>query len=142
MTAATKDIKTPRQEGYTARYPVKAATKIYTDTMVCLDATGYAIPAADVAGLKFVGVAQFGIDNSLGADGAEYVQVRKTGEYDFESSGAALAVTDIGENLYVADDKTVTLASVNSILAGKLSEITATKLDARTNILPATGAVS
>jgi hypothetical protein len=139
MTAATQDIKTQREKGDFAQYPVKAATQIFGDTMVCIDATGYAVPGADVAGLKFVGIANGGVDNRRGVDGALSVSVRRVGEHEFESSG--LALTNVGDDLYIADDKTLALSTAQSILAGKLSVFVSATV-ARLNPLPVTGAVS
>jgi hypothetical protein len=139
MTAATQDIKTVSQDGKRSPYPVKAGARIFLDTMVCLDATGYAVPGSDTAGLKFVGVASCGADNRLGSDGDKEVIVEKMGEYDYASSG--LARGNEGDPLYIVDDKTVGLSSVNSILAGKQSEYVSADI-ARVNILPVTGAIS
>jgi hypothetical protein len=72
------------QEGETARFLVKGDVRIYDGTMVCLDSNGWAVPGADVAGYKFVGIAQSGIDNRLRPDGDQSIQVRKKGEYDYQ----------------------------------------------------------
>jgi hypothetical protein len=130
------------QEGETARFLVKGDVRIYDGTMVCLDSNGWAVPGADVAGYKFVGIAQSGIDNRLRPDGDQSIQVRKKGEYDYQSSGPAIDKTNVGDDLFIADDQTPSLSTVNSIKCGKLANVLAGTKNARVEILPVSGAVS
>ena len=58
MSALTNDRDTVRKEGKYASYPVKGGAVIYAGGMVCIGADGYAVPASDTAGLKFMGVCQ------------------------------------------------------------------------------------
>ncbi|MFA5112426.1 MAG: hypothetical protein WC443_13530, partial [Desulfobaccales bacterium] len=70
MSALTRDRATPYREGIEVEYPVAANTKIYAGSLVCVNAAGFATPAADTIGFRFIGVAMEQVDNSSGSDGA------------------------------------------------------------------------
>ena len=72
MSALTRDRATSYREGIEVEFPVAAATKIYAGSMVCVNAGGYARPAADTSGYRFAGVAMEQVDNTAGADGADH----------------------------------------------------------------------
>ncbi|MCE5243699.1 MAG: hypothetical protein ABFD98_00945 [Syntrophobacteraceae bacterium] len=120
MAALTADRKTPYREGIETEYKVAAATKIFAGSLVCLNAGGYAVPAADAANFKFVGVAREQADNSSGANGDLTVRVRRKGVFRFAASGMAL--TDIGANVNASDDQTVAKATTNNVACGKIAE--------------------
>ena len=69
MTALAKDRNTHRREGVELEYPVAADTVIYGGGMVALNTSGYAVPGADTANFKFVGVAVDRADNTGGDAG-------------------------------------------------------------------------
>jgi hypothetical protein len=76
MPALTSDRNTNRRDGNVFEYPVKAATKIFGGSIVCIDtANNLAIPGKTGLGLKYAGVAQETADNSAGLDGAIRVRV-------------------------------------------------------------------
>jgi hypothetical protein len=109
MAALTKDRATPYRDGIEIDIPVAANIKIYAGSLVCGNAAGYAIPAADTAGLKFLGVALEQVDNAGGANGAKKVRVRRQGTFEFD----ALSITQamVGASMYVVDDHTFDDAS-------------------------------
>lgn len=120
--ALSGDRDTRRREGVYARYPVAGGVKIYRGGMVCLNASGYAVPAADAPDYKFAGIAVDSVDNSSGSDGDVYIRVIRKGTFAVSKDSPAL--TDIGENAYVVDDETVsTAATTNNILAGIVVDI-------------------
>lgn len=104
-------------EDYVA-YPVAATTTIVDATMVCLNSSGYLIPATDTDGLKFVGVAVEGKDNSGGADGDLSCLVSRSGIKALAATG--LAITDAGKPCWVSDASTVTLTP-GKVFAGVLA---------------------
>ena len=108
MTAATKDRNTPEIEGTIFSYGVKAATKLYAGTMICLDAAGKAVAGSTATTLTAVGRAQEQVDNSAGLDDALNVKVKR-GIFRFSNStaGDAIADTEIGDVCYIVDDQTV-----------------------------------
>lgn len=105
---------------------VKASTKIYLGSMVCLGSTGYAIPAADAAsmvGPKAIGVAMDSVDNSAGADGAKRVRIIH-GIVSMNNDSDAVTITELEKSVFVKDDNTVRKGTgTNSVVAGTLSEI-------------------
>ena len=107
MTALTHDRSTEYSLGDLLAVPVAAGEHIYGGSMVCLNAAGYAVPAADASGLVLAGVAVQGADNAGGADGDAGVIVRRRGRYHFKCQ-SALDQSAMGANVYVVDDQTVT----------------------------------
>jgi len=121
--ALTADRDTKRREGVIARYPVAANGKIYRGGMVCLNASGYAVAAADTANYKFVGIAMESIDNTGGSNGDKYVKVWRKGVFKLKKASPAL--TDIGVSFYVKDDEEVQTAAnaTNDVLVGVCIDI-------------------
>src|SRR3989339_1611977 len=85
MSALTRDRATPYREGIEVEYLVAANTKIYAGSLVCLNAAGYAVPAADTAGYQLAGVALEQVDNSDGSDGGKHVRLRRAGGFEFDA---------------------------------------------------------
>ncbi len=120
MTALTASFDAERKDGILVAYKVAAGQTIYKGAMVCVNAGGFAVPAADDAGLTFVGFAYEGADNSAGGDGDAAVRVWKDGSFLAAKAGAAQG--DVGKAVYVVDDNTVATTTTNSILAGTVVE--------------------
>jgi len=114
------DRATAYRDGLEQELPVAASTLIYAGSLVAVDAAGYAVPAADAAGLVVMGVAMARADNSAGAAGDIQVVVRRRGVFRFKGSG--LAQAQVGQDMYAVDDQTVAAASVttNDIKVGRL----------------------
>jgi hypothetical protein len=134
MAALTEDRYTKHRDGLITAHPVKAATQIFKGSLVCIDATGYAVPGADSAGLKFAGVAIEGADNSGGADAALTVRVQTMGVFSFAKGGAE-GQADTGSALNIVDCQTVTAAvTINSIACGKLEGLDGSDLWVRIGV--------
>uniref|UniRef100_UPI0004884C8A hypothetical protein n=1 Tax=Desulfovibrio inopinatus TaxID=102109 RepID=UPI0004884C8A len=101
-------------------FPVAADTVIYMGSMVAVNSSGYAVPAADAAGLIVAGVASAQADNTGGAAGDVDVIARR-GVFGVELSATNPPTSsDIGV-VYVEDDQTASTAiGTNSIEAGEL----------------------
>lgn len=108
MTALAKDRNTPRRDGIQFHDPVAASTTIYAGSLVCLNASGYAVPGSTATTLKARGVAQEQVDNSAGAAGAQEIETRR-GVFPFANSSSTDQITraDIGSTAYIVDDQTV-----------------------------------
>lgn len=115
LTASREDS---RKEDKLLSLPVKAATTIYKGALVSVDATGYAKPAAP-ADKRVMGVAYETIANT-GASGALIIRVIREGSVQL--NGAALAITNVGDKVYVTDDNTVTTVAAGSIQVGVITE--------------------
>jgi len=118
MTAAAADREAVWNRGEVMSIPVAASTKIYAGTLVCWNASGYAVAAANTAGYKFAGVSLEQADNSSGSNGTISVQVRRKGIFEFVAAG--LAAANAGADLYVTDDQTVQTAAAN-VRVGRLA---------------------
>ena len=127
MTALTKDRNTLFAQPEVESYPVAASTKLYAGSMVMLNASGYAVPGADTASCKFVGVAQEYVDNSSGSNGDKRVTVRRMGCFKFGYGGTA-AITDVGTAACLSDDQTVNVAGslTNDIPCGRITQVDTT----------------
>jgi hypothetical protein len=121
MTVLTKDRNTPKKGGNLFAIPVAASTKIYAGSLVCSNATGYAVPGADTAGLLFRGIAQEFVDNSAGADGEKKVLVEHPVIVSMSTAGITQA--DIGKPVFIADDQTVAKSTTNSVCCGVIREV-------------------
>jgi hypothetical protein len=124
MTALTANRYTKFRDGLITAHPVKANARIYKGGLVCADATGYALPGADVAGQVFLGVALEECDNTGGADGARSVRVQAHGVFCFAKTGS-IAQAQVGAALYIYDDQTVALAATtaNDIACGRVEAL-------------------
>jgi len=102
--------------------PVIAADIIYEGSAVGDNGAGYARPL--VAGDPFRGFAFAKADNSAGAAGDINVRVRRCG--DIVLPIAALAITDVGKDVYASDDDTFTLTQSTNTRIGKVKRFIAT----------------
>jgi hypothetical protein len=102
--------------GWQLPFPVAASTTIYKGALVCLNGDGYLVSGADTAGLRFVGVARDGADNSTGSNGDKEVIVVTQGSIVVAKTSAA--ADDLGADALISDDETVALSTSNSVYAG------------------------
>ncbi len=125
--ALSADRATSYQEGRVSVYPVYQSVTIYAGSLVCVNSSGYAVPAADDAGNRFIGVARHQADNSGGSSGDITVEVWREGVFDFAATSISQA--DVGSDMYVVDDQTFDETDPgNAIKCGKLEEyISATR---------------
>jgi hypothetical protein len=128
MSALTRDRATPYREGIEVEYPVATNTKIYAGSLVCVNAGGYAVPAADTTSYRFAGVAMEQVDNSAGADGGQLVRLRRTGVFEFDAVSITQAM--VGADMFAVDDHSFddTAGATNHIKVGSLAKyVSATK---------------
>lgn len=125
MAAATTEINTPERPGNVTAYPVAANTTIYAGTIVALNSSGNAVPAADTAGLRVIGRCQATVINGAVA-GANRVEV-KEGIFLFNNSATdAVDADDRGKLCFIEDDNTVSEAgSTHRVLAGRVLDVVA-----------------
>lgn len=124
MAALTSDRNTKRRDGRQLSLPMAASTTIYGGSIVCVNASGYAVPGSTSTGLKAVGIAQGSARNS-GAAGAERVSVEKTVACFANSSADAITRANLGADCYIVDDQTVakTSGSDTRSVAGKVFDV-------------------
>lgn len=125
MAALTADRVT-KSKGKLRRasYPVAASTTIYAGAMVCINTSGYAVPAADTLSFSdVVGVATAKQDNSSGSNGDISVIVEYGGAFLIDAA-AGIDQTNVGRDAVVTDDQTVTdaAAGTNDIVVGRILE--------------------
>ena len=98
-----------------ARYEIASGSTIVSGNLVALNGEGKAVPAADTAGLRVIGVAE------LVTDG--YVEVTD-GVYSFANDTThALTRAARGKAAYVKDKSTVASEGSNGIVAGIVADV-------------------
>lgn len=126
MAALTADRNSPAKFIQRKVRLKMAAVKIFAGGMVCRNASGFAVAAADTATFKtVVGRAAETVDNVGGAAGDKEIEVEAG---VFRMNGSGLTQANEGDALTVVDDNTVGLAAAttNDIPAGTLDEFDGT----------------
>ncbi|BBT16232.1 hypothetical protein WP8S17C03_22810 [Metapseudomonas otitidis] len=113
--ALTKDRNTSRRDGVQYNDPLAANAKIYAGSIVCLDASGNAVPGSTATTLKVRGLAQEQVDNTGGAAGAKRIETRR-GVFQLANSASTDLITraEIGSQCYIVDDQTVAKTSATN----------------------------
>lgn len=123
MAALTASFDAPQRPGEIQQVPAKAATKFFAGGIIAIDATGWAVPAADTAGLDVIGRCEKDVDNSAGANGDLNVPVRR-GCFRWNNSGTnTLTKAHVGRTVFAEDDNTVASTTTNKIVVGTLQEV-------------------
>ena len=114
MTAATKNNVVSYETAVVNEFGLGASEKMYNGTFVGDNGAGYA--RSLVAGDRFLGISQDYVDNSSGSAGDLNVKTR----FDTFAKWAlsALAITDVGKDVYATDDLTLTLTKGSNSRVG------------------------
>jgi hypothetical protein len=129
---ATAAVDTPKKAGILAQFGVATNTRIWAGTMVCLNSSGYAVPAEDTSGYIVVGRAAKTVDNRTGQtdagdNGALTIDVER-GVFGWTGRGIS-SDTAVGTICYVSDDNSVTNgAGSNAIIAGTVVDYSDSKV--------------
>jgi len=112
-----------RHTGRLVPLRVAAGVVIHMGAIVAVDANGWAVPAANTAGLAVIGVAQERADNTQGANGARTACVQK-GVFGLANSGSApITQAHVGRPAYIEDDGAVTATAGAQVVAGGVDEL-------------------
>ena len=115
MAALTKNRKTA--ERIPALRQFTAGSLIFAGSLVALNASGKAVPASNTSGLTVIGVAQ----TQTKEGGMVTV---KSGCFRLANSeSAAVTLSEVGDDCFVADDQTVAKSGSNSVVAGKVYDL-------------------
>lgn len=120
--------------------PVAANAVIYIGAMLNTSTTGYAKPASDTAGEKYLGVSEEPVDNTGGSNGSLTVQGRRSGVFAQKTSGMTQA--NVGDDAYVVDDESVGLgiaAQPVNVTGVVLKRVATSRGGARTLAFTASG---
>ena len=122
MADTTVDLNLP-SKGFTETQEYQLdAIKVFKNTMLIVDADGYAGKAAAAASTMFAGIALETIDNSGGSAGDLNVKVAINGRWLLTFSDT-LTIADVGSVAYATDDQTATITSAaNKQLVGHVVE--------------------
>jgi hypothetical protein len=120
LGAATTDFNAPERSGRILTIPVAADTRLFAGTLAAADADGNAVPAADAAGLRVLGRTEEQVDNSGGAAGAVFAQVKR-GVFRYGNSATnPITQADFGNLAFVEDDATVAKSTTHKVIAGRV----------------------
>ena len=121
----TADRNTSSKETPLLSYPV-GVDILYKGALVCVNASGYLMAAADTAGYsRVVGVADEKVDNSGGSAGDLNCRVRSGRAFQFGATSITQAM--LGQTMYVVDDQTFDDSDQdNAIVAGVLVQYVST----------------
>lgn len=133
MTALTAPRNTARigdtNQPSLFKAPIAASTKLYQGGIVCLNASGLAVPGSVSTTLKAMGVALKTYDNSSGGASAFNIEAR-AGVHWFNSgtAGDTIAQANVGALCYIMDDNTVglTTGGATRSIAGTIVDVDAT----------------
>lgn len=114
----TTPIDSPEKSGEILYLPVAASTTLYAGGLIAKNAGGYAVPAADTAGLVVVGRAENDAYNASGADGDVFVNVKRGVIAYANSATNPVAIGDLLSKVFVEDDATISKMTTHSISAG------------------------
>lgn len=126
MTVLDADQEVARKQGGLQSYPVKDNDILYKGGLVTIDTDGYAEPAVDTAGHKFVGVAYEKVDNTLSGHSAGGKSIRVYTEGVFLLTCTDITQNMVGQSMYVKDDDVVDDTSTNFVCAGRLVQYVGT----------------
>lgn len=109
-------------------YLVAASTQIYQGALVCVNSSGFLVPAANDTTFECVGVAAQSVDNTSGNNGDKTCIVDTEQVERFASSGITQA--DVGKACYVIDDETVgdDAAASKNVHVGTIRRLISTNL--------------
>lgn len=122
MTALSADkrrVTRNVQAKATAQILLADSQTVYEGALIMINASGLAVVGADTASMTFGGVAAAAV-TSGSSNTTKYVDIEYGHEEWFEKAGA-VTVADIGANLVIADDATITDAGAgaNDVLVGQ-----------------------
>lgn len=121
--STTASINTPERAGLSVVLLLAASTKIFAGNLVALNSSGYAVNAANTAGLEVIGRAEESVDNSAGSAGDLPITVKR-GVFCYANSGTnALATAHLFKRAYVEDEATVGSTGSNKVVAGLVVDI-------------------
>lgn len=126
-TALTEERNTPSRMGvngeYTVSLTVASNVIIYAGSIVCVNSSGYAVPAADSASYSVVGKAMRTVDNRTAVYKAtRTIEVRR-GIFRWANADTIVAA-DIGKIVYVTDDQTCNkTGGGQNIIAGTVFDV-------------------
>ena len=139
MAALTSDSFAPtNMTSMQVNPPQASGTTIFKGATVCINASGFACPAADSASFKVLGIAIKQTDNAGGGNGDINACVQPFNATQLSIRNATSpSETWLAKPVYVADDNRVALTGVNSVLYGTVVAILTTGTTGTVAIAPA-----
>jgi hypothetical protein len=121
-TALSAERDTPARANAYVSLTVKTNVIIYAGSLVCVDSTGKAVPAADTSGYAVIGRAESTVDNATSVTTTKTIKVAR-GTFRW-ANGDVIAAADIGKIAYVTDDQTVNkTGGGQNIIAGTVVDV-------------------
>ena len=122
-TALSASRNTPHRSGEKVALTMASNVIVYAGSMVCVDSSGLANPAADSSGFAVVGMAERTVDNRTAVYSATKTITVDRGVFRWANADTILA-SDIGKIVYVTDDATVNkTGGGQNIIAGSVVDV-------------------
>lgn len=139
-TAATTSQVSSRRDGKQVAFnDLTAAVKLLQGVLWARDPAGYITNAADVAGMKVVGLGFAEVDNSTGSAG-DLDCIAERGIFLLTNSGTnALTLAHVGLPCFVEDNVTVASKSTNGVVAGLVEDVTSAGVWVNVGVSPLEG---
>lgn len=113
--------QTPYRDGIRIPMLVAAAVAITESQMVATNDAGFAVPAHDATAKLFFGRAEHSVDNTQGADGAQYITITRNRHFMFANDAdVPLTQADIGNPVGITGDGMVGQVTEGKLIAGTM----------------------
>lgn len=117
---AQRDLNIPqRLPGNSFGYPVKAGIRLFGRALIALTSAGFAVPVGHAEAVAFAGIANEGVDNRDGTDGASHVTVYR----DVRGFNLFATPSDLNKPVYATDDETLTVEATTGLRVGIITGI-------------------
>ncbi|WP_439532037.1 hypothetical protein [Polymorphobacter sp.] len=107
MAALSTKRDTPERAGTDFSFGVAAAAVIHQGALVCLNASGFAVPGSVATTLIAVGRAEESVTGTATAGEAKVRVTAGVFRWANSTSGDLITIADIGDDCFVLDDQTV-----------------------------------
>jgi hypothetical protein len=124
MPTLNKPYENFEKPGLVVSYKL-ADVKVYKGALLGLNASGFAVPMDHgTASLKFIGVANETVDNSVGSAGDKSVNVTKSGSFVYLPNSFTAVQADLGKEVYSLNDNELRLSTSGLTNLYKVGRIT------------------
>ena len=122
-TALTASRNTLSRSGAKIQLTMASNVVVYAGSLVCVDSSGLANPAADTSGFAVIGMAEQTVDNRTAVYSATKKITVVRGVFRWANADVIVAA-DIGKIVYVTDDATVNkTGGGQNIIAGSVVDV-------------------
>lgn len=106
--ALVADRNTPYHDGQVISAPMAAGAVCFAGGIACANATGFATNGVVATTLTYLGRFEETLDNTVGADGAQKIMIRRKAAFKWKNAAAdPVTQARLGKLCYIVDDESV-----------------------------------